>query len=78
MYIYIYICPLKPTQSNTQLTAAMEITGSDRPGSEEERRAPEVEIGVGGTMKKWLFYLMGKLKKLFHYTMFIEINYIYP
>jgi hypothetical protein len=56
----------------------MEITGSDRPGSEEERRAPEVEIGVGGTMKKWLFYLMGKLKKLFHYTIFIEINYIYP
>ena len=53
-----------------------EIPGSDRPGSEEERPAPEVEIGVGETMKNWLFYLMGKLKKLLlthHYTMFIEI-----
>lgn len=39
-----------------------EITGS-RPGSEEERRAPEVEIGVGDTMKQLLFYLMGKLEK---------------
>ena len=58
-----------------------EIPGSDRPGSEEERPAPEVEIGVGETMKNWLFYLMGKLKKTITYTSLHHVhrnNYIDP